>query len=67
MLTQTSIFDEKLVLKVKASTLLFFQNDVLPLKEKPQKQRFQFVHARNDPKFDADIATFRNQKGKCLP
>ena len=43
--------------KIKAFYTFFFKNIVLPLKEKPQKQRFHFVHASNDPKFDGDIAT----------
>ena len=38
----------------KACTLLFFKNVVLPLKEKAK------MHGRDDPKFDADIASFRN-------
>ena len=55
--TSTSIFSEKWASKVKAFYAFFFKNVVLPLKEKPQKQRFIFMHGRNDTKFDADIAT----------
>ena len=55
--TSTSIFSEKWAAKVKAFYAFFFKNVVLPLKEKPQKRRFHFVHASNDPKFDGDIAT----------
>ena len=56
LLTSTSIFGEEWGAKVKAFYAFFFKNVVLPLKEKPQKQRFHFVHASNDPKFDGDIA-----------
>ena len=61
--TSTSIFSEKWASIVKAFYAFFFKNVVLPLKEKPQKQRFHLMHGRDDPKFDADIATFLSYSG----
>ena len=61
--TSTSIFSEKWASIVKAFYAFFFKNVVLPLKEKPQKQRFHFLHGRYDPKFDGDIAKCSARSG----